>query len=135
MNGSWPASAGGSSNPAAQIGWMISYIRAVYGDPESAWGHELTAGWYDKGGWLKPGMAGLNTSGRPEAVLTPSQSQALVSGTGSKGLEDRLDRILAAISGQTQALRSTPRQTGRSVGQAVSGVARGAAYQALYSPR
>ena len=31
---------------------------------------------YDSGGWLQPG--GLNATGKPEAVLSPEESQAFV---------------------------------------------------------
>lgn len=73
----WPASAGGSSNPTAQITWMISYIKGQYGDPIGAWAHELAHHWYgmggpvvmDNGGWLKPGMNHVwNGTGAPEKV-------------------------------------------------------------------
>ena len=65
----WLPSQGGQANPAAQIAWMISYIQSTYGDPIGAWQHELTHGWYDRGGWLPPGLSlALNTTGKPERV-------------------------------------------------------------------
>jgi hypothetical protein len=42
----WPASAGGSSSPSAQIGWGLGYIKSTYGTPCNAWGHEQSFGWY-----------------------------------------------------------------------------------------
>jgi hypothetical protein len=42
----WPASAGGSSDPSAQISWGLGYIKNVYGTPCNAWGHEQSFGWY-----------------------------------------------------------------------------------------
>jgi hypothetical protein len=42
----WPASAGGSSSPSAQINWGLGYIKSVYGTPCNAWGHEQSFGWY-----------------------------------------------------------------------------------------
>ncbi len=42
----WPASAGGSSDPTAQISWGLGYIKNVYGTPCNAWGHEQSFGWY-----------------------------------------------------------------------------------------
>jgi hypothetical protein len=42
----WPASAGGSSNPTAQISWGIAYISATYGSPSGAWAHEQANNWY-----------------------------------------------------------------------------------------
>jgi cell wall-associated NlpC family hydrolase len=35
-----------ATDPYTQIIWGIDYIRATYGTPESAWAHELAAGWY-----------------------------------------------------------------------------------------
>ena len=42
----WPASAGGSSDPTAQINWGLGYIKSTYGTPCSAWAHEQSFGWY-----------------------------------------------------------------------------------------
>lgn len=39
---------------------------------------------YDQGGWLPPGGVGVNRTGKPEAVLSPAQSQALVDGRGQR---------------------------------------------------
>jgi hypothetical protein len=41
-----PASDGGSSDPAAQIRWGLSYIAATYGTPCAAWAHEEANSWY-----------------------------------------------------------------------------------------
>ena len=55
---------------AGQFTAMFSYIRQRYGTPVSAWAHELGYGWYDKGGWLKPGLSlAYNGTGRPEQVV------------------------------------------------------------------
>jgi cell wall-associated NlpC family hydrolase len=35
-----------ATDPYTQIIWGINYIRAAYGTPQSAWAHELAAGWY-----------------------------------------------------------------------------------------
>ena len=48
------------SNPAAQISWMIGYIRSRYGDPIGAAAHERAFNWYAKGG-LVPGYASGGT--------------------------------------------------------------------------
>jgi hypothetical protein len=42
----WPASAGGSSDPSAQISWGLGYIKNTYGTPCNAWAHEQSFGWY-----------------------------------------------------------------------------------------
>jgi hypothetical protein len=68
----WPASAGGSSNPTAQIDWMASYMSGQYGGPVGAWAHEEAYGWYDQGGWLPPGRSiAVNNTGAPERVIGP----------------------------------------------------------------
>jgi hypothetical protein len=68
-----PPSMGGSSNPTAQLTWMFDYIRSRYGTPANAWAHEMSAGWYDKGGLLMPGVTtAVNTTGRPETVIPNS---------------------------------------------------------------
>jgi len=40
------AQAANSGDAAAQAAWMCAYIRSTYGDPEHAWAHEQSAGWY-----------------------------------------------------------------------------------------
>lgn len=68
----WPASAGGSSNPTAQIDWMASYMSSRYGGPIGAAAHEAAFHWYDTGGILQPGLTmAYNGTGRPEAVIPP----------------------------------------------------------------
>ena len=53
----------------AQIIWGLNYIAGRYGSPGAAWAHETRFGWYDRGGWLPPGVSvALNTTGRPERV-------------------------------------------------------------------
>jgi hypothetical protein len=36
----------GWSNPSVQIAWGLAYIAATYGDPDTAWAHEESQGWY-----------------------------------------------------------------------------------------
>jgi len=63
------AQAAGGSSAAAQIAWGLSYIKGRYGSPAMAWAHELQFGWYDRGGWLPPGLSlALNQTGQPERV-------------------------------------------------------------------
>jgi hypothetical protein len=66
-----PAANPPQSNPAAQISWMIGYIRSTpgYGDPIGAARHEAAFNWYDQGGYLPVGLSmALNTTGKPERV-------------------------------------------------------------------
>ena len=54
---------------AQQIRWGLAYIFQSYGSPAAAWGHEMQFGWYDRGGYLPPGLSlAWNTTGRPEPV-------------------------------------------------------------------
>jgi hypothetical protein len=34
------------SSAAAQIAWGLTYIKETYGNPNNAWAHEVSAGWY-----------------------------------------------------------------------------------------
>lgn len=65
------ASAGADwrTNPVTQLRWMMGYIGARYGSPAGAWAHEVNFGWYDRGGYLPPGLTlAMNGTGRPEPV-------------------------------------------------------------------
>lgn len=62
----------------AQVDWGLNYIASVYGSPGAAWSHEMAYNWYDQGGWLMPGTMPVNGLSRPEAVLTPAESEAFV---------------------------------------------------------
>jgi SLT domain-containing protein len=78
--------AGTSNNiydPVANIAASINYIKSRYGTVAKVPGiRSLASGGsyvgYDSGGWLTPGDMPVNGLGRPEAVLTPDQSQAFV---------------------------------------------------------
>jgi hypothetical protein len=83
------ASAGADwrTDPVTQIRWGLGYIAGRYGSPAGAWAHEMSAGWYDQGGWLAPGYQTiLNATRKPEAVLTGAQwalvSRAVIGGDG-----------------------------------------------------
>lgn len=34
------------TNPSTQIAWMLDYIASRYGDPDAAWAHSQSTGWY-----------------------------------------------------------------------------------------
>lgn len=76
-----PGKMGAAANPpqssaAAQIDWGLAYIRTAYGTPFTAEQHELAVHWYDKGGWLKPGLnLAMNGTGSPEWVSPAASSQ------------------------------------------------------------
>ena len=116
------AQASGGSDPGSQIGWMMSYIKSAYGDPIGAWAHELSAGWYDRGGLLPTGLSlALNTTGRPEPVGH---------GLGS-GVEARLDAVCGLLTQLIGVTAGTPAGTAA----ALNGIARGAGARALYPTR
>jgi hypothetical protein len=73
------------TNPATQIRWGLDYIRSAYGSPSNAWAkwNQRSPHWYDEGGWLQPGYTmTANGTGKPEAVLTSDQWDAVRSGRG-----------------------------------------------------
>lgn len=78
--------AGTSSNiydPVANIAAGINYIKSRYGSVDNVPGiKSLARGGpyvgYDSGGWLMPSGMPVNGLGKPEAVLTPDQSDALI---------------------------------------------------------
>ena len=51
----------------------LNYVYKRYGGPQN-----YPGGAYDQGGWLMPGQPGINLLNKPEAVLTPPQSDALI---------------------------------------------------------
>lgn len=60
-------------NAGAQISWGLQYILQRYGNPANAWQHELSAGWYDNGGYLPPGLSlAMNGTGAPEPIPGPN---------------------------------------------------------------
>ena len=61
---------GGNVNTlSGQLTAMANYIAGRYGNPTNAWGHELSAGWYDKGGYLPKGWSvAYNGTGHLEPV-------------------------------------------------------------------
>lgn len=61
-------------NPKIQGEAGARYISDRYGDPLKAKAFWERNGWYDKGGWLMPGLTLTNNeTGKPEAVLNPAQ--------------------------------------------------------------
>jgi hypothetical protein len=83
----------------AQIRWGLAYISQRYGSPSAAEAHELAYHWYDKGGWLMPGVTmAVNNTGRPEQVI-PAGGTAAAGGNVTVVLENR------GVIGSEQELR------------------------------
>jgi hypothetical protein len=70
-------------DPVANIAAAIRYIKSRYGTVGNVPGivslaHGGKYVGYDSGGWLMPATMPVNSTGQPEAVLTPPQSDALI---------------------------------------------------------
>jgi hypothetical protein len=73
-----PAANPPSSNPTAQIRWMIGYIQGRYRDPIGAWNHELTHGWYARGSkGTAPGWGVVGERG-PELMYHPAGGATII---------------------------------------------------------
>jgi hypothetical protein len=114
------------SNPYAQIAWMISYIRSTYNNPINADIHERAFKWYDKGGWLMPGLTmAVNATGKPERVVGAGEGQDLA----------ELIRDTNALLNELCDLAATaPAETAAGIG-AIAGGGGGGRYSGMYSTR
>lgn len=93
---------GNSTTAQGQITAMLNYISQRYGSPEGAWAHEVNYGWYDKGGWLKPGYTmAYNGTGSPEPVGAMAGGscthQVVISFDASKAGADKT--FISALAG------------------------------------
>lgn len=83
---------GGNANTAAgQAVAMVNYIKQRYGNPEKAWAHEQSAGWYAGGGFPRQGQWAMVGEQGPELVRfgrSPAQvysnpaSERMMQGSG-----------------------------------------------------
>jgi phage-related protein len=103
-------------DPLANIAAGINYAIKRYGSLMSVPGIvSLRAGggyrWYDEGGWLPPGRSlVVNNTGRPEAVLSPGQWEAVGSRFERTGEEVELLRKIVRLlaTGTTVEIDSQP---------------------------
>ena len=85
---------------------------------------------YDLGGWLMPGATmAVNTSGRPEPVLSADQWDAVTSGGG--GIKEMLGLMRRVAAATEQA----PGRIAGGVSDGLNGVARGSGQMARYQTR
>jgi NlpC/P60 family/Transglycosylase SLT domain len=73
---------GGIFNPVSDAVAGIRYIMSRYGSPMAipGIGNDARYQGYDAGGWLMPGATvAINSTGMPEAVLSPADSRSLLS--------------------------------------------------------
>lgn len=83
LDSTWRSVGGQKTNdPMAQLGLIFAYLRSrsdYHGSPAAAlalW-NARSPHWYDDGGMLPTGLTmTMNQTGKPEAVLTPEQTQA-----------------------------------------------------------
>lgn len=69
---------GKSPDAATQSDAMARYIKDTYGTAAAARAHHEQYGWYDNGGYLKPGVTQVhNETGKPEPVFTSHQWKVL----------------------------------------------------------
>jgi hypothetical protein len=120
----WLPSQGGQASASAQIDWGLGYIKGRYGSPAGAWAHEVANNWYDRGGWLMPGLTlAHNETGRPELIIP---------GEGF----DKLAAELRALRGQVaELIRTTaavPAATGAHVAAGVNAAGADAVFRRRY---
>ena len=136
----WPASAGGQSNPTAQINWMYQYITDVYGNPVNAWNHELVDGWYSRGG--RVGVRKYSNGGSiPEPVIGLGASgwgyqfhagEEVASVGSQSATADKIDELIAEIRALNATTAASAALIGREVGGALGGSASDASFRARY---
>jgi hypothetical protein len=69
-----------------QLRWMLAYIGGRYGDPNGAASFWRAHHWYDKGGYLRPGLTlAYNGTGRPERVLNAGETRRYEQYRGAGG--------------------------------------------------
>jgi SLT domain-containing protein len=113
-----------TSSAGAQIDWGLGYIKGRYGSPAGAWAHEVANNWYDRGGWLMPGLTlAHNDTGRPEQVIP---------GDGLAGLAAELRALRGQMAELIRTTAAVPAATGRHVGGAISGAAGDAGFRNRY---
>jgi hypothetical protein len=128
------ASAGADwrTNPFTQLRWMVGYIRSRWIDPLRADFNERTQHWYDKGGWMRPGYP--NGTGRPEAVITPAQSDAFIAlaAMAARGGTGDLGPLLAKLDKLIKAVEAAPQKTAGGMAEALNRAGRRSAYSSAY---
>lgn len=119
---------GNSTTAQGQITGMLSYISQRYGDPIAAWNHEVSYGWYDNGGSLKPGYTlAYNGTSHAEPVVPSGGGGASVS-----DLVARLDQLHADMREMVSVTRQVPAATGQHVGAAIGGASQAASFRSRF---
>lgn len=101
---------GMTTNPRTQAVAGLNYIQDRYGSPAAALAFHNRNNWYDEGGMMPPGPQIVNnTTGHPERVLTPSQTEnfdRLVQ--MSEELISAMNAFMDGRMGDTYNIQTTP---------------------------
>jgi hypothetical protein len=109
-----------------QLRWMMGYIGSRWGDPINADRNEVSQHWYDRGGWVPPGvLLAVNSTGRPERVVPPG---GFGSPESSARLEAKLDRVCTLLA-------ASPQATGDALARGLQQTAHRSAQAGMYSTR
>ncbi|WP_273845389.1 hypothetical protein [Rubrobacter calidifluminis] len=88
----------GGSHAGPQIGWMIDYIRQRYGNPNSAWAHEQSAGWYARGGYIRRDhIAEVHRNELFMPLDSPHVERTAQTALGTKELKEEIVRLREAV--------------------------------------
>jgi hypothetical protein len=127
LDSTWAGFGPKTSDPYLQILYGEEYIKQRYGTPAGAWAHENSAGFYDKGGYLPPGLSlAVNKTGRPEPVIPGTQIEELISS---------VDQVAAMVGRLIGAVQQNAGDTAHGIALALGGASQGAIHRATYSPR
>jgi hypothetical protein len=86
-----------------QLAMFRQYVKERYGNAEAAQRFWQAHGWYDKGGYLPPGLSlAYNGTGTPERVLGPGQDSGALHGPGdlANAVADALHGAAVELNGQ-----------------------------------
>jgi hypothetical protein len=110
--------AAGGSHAGAQLAWMFSYIRSVYGNPVNAANHERMFNWYAGGtSSAAPGWAWVGERG-PELVRFRGGEQVAPAYAGGRG---GTRTVIIKVEVDPAVAASTPDRTlGRHIAQHVT---------------
>ena len=130
---------GGSSTTAqGQITSMLSYIKQRYGDPEAAWAHEESAGWYGNGGMITEPVIGYGLDSGRRYVLGESGHEQVTPASEVQRNASTQDAMLRKLSEMHEVLKQqvdATRQVPRGVGEHTAAALNGAAHNASFRSR
>lgn len=124
LNSTWATvGATKTSNPTQQAVAGLKYIKQRYSDPIKALKFHNANNYYDEGGVLQPGTTlSVNATGRPEAVLTAPQWEAIMKGGVNGGgiNAEEIEQIIARVMLTMPAIhigsiQTTPRATAQEI--------------------